>query len=398
MNENELKPEFVGITGLNPFVAHDSSSRSTMFSNHFSQRLAIADPDEKCVQSGLEKEISKYTFSISMPENGRIINIIERYPRGIGEDSLSLNPETVVIYEIDETKEIDYFTIPNFASYHQFFGFKYVFKEGINKIRPDAFIAKGTIFADSNSVSENGGFKYGINLNVAFMSVPAVSDDGLVISKDVLDRLKFPIYETRIVEFGSKNFPLNIYGSKDKYKPFPDIGEYINDTRGDGILMMLREYDSKLAPVDLSIYDTMEPDFVFDKAIYVRGGAGRVIDIKVISNNSRVKQLPDEVCSHIEKYKKAYLEFHKEIIKTEERLRYDYKRKYGENKLNVTPKLHNLLVESLAILNYNETKLKQPLNLFYRQTPIDEYMIEFTIEYNIKPNIGFKLTDEHGKK
>jgi len=394
-HHNSLRTGLLGIHSLNAFSAYNSSSRAVMFSSHFSQRLVIDGADEKRIQTGVEHDLSQYTFNIKMPTDGRIIKIIDRYPPGADSESLTFNPEIIVIYEDEKTKEIDYFSIPYFASYHQFFGFKYVISENINLLKPGAYIPGGTIFADSSSVSKNGGFKYGINANVAFMSIPSVSEDGVMVNRDFLKKLRFKVYETRVIEFGSGKFPLNLYGSKNNYKPFPDIGENIRD---DGILMMLRAYENDLMPVEMSIYDAMEPDFIFDKAIYVRGGNGRVVDIKVTSNNNASKQLPELMSGQIEKYRKAMVKFYHEIINTEENLRYERKRKYGNGKVNFSPKLHRLFIEGLANINHNENKYRQSLNLLYRKSPIDEYRIEFTIEYVIEPNIGFKLTDVAGGK
>ena len=392
---NELHPEMMGIQGLNPFSRHNSASRSYMFGSHISQRLVIEGAEEKRIQTGMELEFGKHTFNVKMPADGQIIKVIHRYPKGIDQDSLPYNPETVVIYENDETKEIDYISIPYYASYHQFFGYKYDIKDAVTKLRPGAYIAKDTIFADSPGVSENGGYMFGTNMNVAFMSVPSVSEDGVLISRSALQKLKFRIYETRVVEFGAGQFPLNLYGSKDEYKPFPDINGPI---REDGVLMMLRNYDNDLMPVEMSIFDTMEPDFTFDKGIYARGGDGRIVDIKVVKNNNPVRQLPEGMSGHTERYAKALLKFHKEIVNTEQRLRYERKQKFGESKLKLSPRFHRLIVESLAIVNYNEAKHKQNLNLLYRKAPIDEYRIEFVVEYVMTPTIGFKISDQHGGK
>lgn len=388
--------EMMGIQGLNSFSRHNSASRSYMFGSHLAQRLVIEGAEEKRIQTGLEHELARHTFSVKMPANGQIIKIIQRYPKGVDTDSLPYNPETIVIYENDETKEIDCISIPHHLSYHQFFGFKYDIKENVtSQLRPGAFIAKDTIFADSPGVSENGGYMYGTNMNVAFMSLPSVSEDGVMISKSALEKLKFRIYETRIVEFGAGQFPLNLYGTKDNYKPFPDINDNI---REDGVLMMMRSYDNDLMPAELSVYDTMEPDFTFDKGVYVRGGEGRVVDIKVMCNNNPVRQLPEGMCAHADRYNRALLRFHKEIVDTEIKLRYEYKRKFGEGKLKLSPRLSRLVVESLAIVNHNEAKFKQGLNLLYRKAPIDEYRIEFVIEYVMKPGLGYKLTDICGGK
>ena len=392
-NKKELEPELLSVHALSSFAMHDSGSRSTMFSNHISQRIVIKGATEKTIQTGVEREFAKHTFSIKMPANGQIIKVIHRYPKGIDQDSLRFNPETIVIYENDETKEIDYFSIPHFASYHQFFGFTYAIKDAASQLKPGAYIAKDTIFADSPSVSENNGYMYGTDMNVAFMSLPSVSEDGIMISKDALEKLKFDIFETRIVECGAGHFPLNLYGTKDVYKPFPDIGDYI---REDGVLMMMRTYDNDLMPVEMSIYDTMEPDFIFDKGVYVRGGKGRVVDIKVVSNNNPNKQLPETMCEHLEKYQRALIRFHSEIVDTEKKLRFERKRKFGESKLKLSPRLHRLMVESLAVTNHDSAKIKHGLNLLYRKAPIDEYRIEFVIEYEMTPTDAFKLTDTHG--
>ncbi len=392
--KNEMRLEMMGIQGLNSFSRHNSASRSYMFGSHISQRLVIEGAEEKRIQTGLEREFSRYTFSVKMPTNAQIIKVIQRYPPGVDKDSLPYNPETFVIFENDKTKEIDYISIPAHASYHQFFGFKYDLKyDQISKLRPGAFIAEGTIFADSPGVTENGGYMYGTNLNAAFMSIPSVSEDGVMISKSALEKLKFRVYETRVVEFGAGQFPLNLYGSKDVYKPFPDINDFI---RNDGLLMMLRNYDNDLMPVELSVFDTMECDFTFDRGTYARGGEGRIVDIKVISNNNPVKQLPDAMCPQVDRYSKALFKFHKEIVDTEAQLRYERKRKYGEAKLRISPKLQRLVVESLAITNHKEAAFKQNLNLLFRKAPIDEYRVEFVIEYVMTPTVGFKLTDVHG--
>ncbi len=393
---NEMHLEMMGIQGFNSFARHNSASRSYMFGSHISQRLVIEGAEEKRIQTGLEREFSRHTFSVKMPADAQVIKVIQRYPKGVDSNSLPFNPETIVVFEHDDTKEIDYISIPYHASFHQFFGYKYDIKEDkTSMLRPGAFIPKDTIFADSPGVTKNGGYMYGTNLNIAFMSVPSVAEDGVTISKSALEKLKFRIYETRVVEFGAGQFPLNLYGTKDNYKPFPDINDNI---REDGVLMMLRNYDPDLMPVEMSIYDTMEPDFTFDKGVYVRGGQGRVVDVKVVSNNNTTRQLPEAMCQHTDKYQRALLRFHKEIVDLEAQLRYERKRKYGESKLKLSPKFHRLVVESLAITNHDPARHKQSLNLLYRKAPIDEYRIEFVVEYVITPGIGFKITDISGGK
>jgi hypothetical protein len=403
---SELSPELYGFHSLNFSVPYDSSARSVMFSSHFSQHLTIDGATEKRIQTGAEIELAKYTFSVKMPEDGTILKVIERYPRTLDGDSIRENPETLVIYEDRNTHELGCFSIPTFASYHQYFGFKYKLTQACNLLTPGTKIDKGTVFADTPAVSENGGYMYGTEMNIAFMSHPSVAEDGIMISRDVLPRLKFRLYERRSVEFGNNYFPLNMYGRTGEYKPFPDIGDRIRDH---GILAMLRPYDSSLTPVEMSIYDVMEPDFIFDKPVYVRGKGGKVVDIKVFKDNQEVSGVPTGIMEGMEKYPAALRRYYRDILNFEKGLAMENLKKGYSGKLALKPEFHRLMVEAMAVLGepipksyqareIRESKSQPRLNLMYRKAPIDNYRIEFTIEYEITPVEGFKLTDSHGCK
>jgi hypothetical protein len=263
------------------------------------------------------------------------------------------------------------------------------------RLTPGAFIEKGAIFADSPAVQDNSCYSPGINANVAYMSLPSVSEDGLMVSKSFVNKLKTRLYETRVFQFGSNCFALNIYGNYKEYKIMPEIGEF---TREDGLIACTREYDTSLAPVEMSISDVLEPIADFDKMVYSRGGIGRVVDIEVVSNNNQMKNLPEEMSSQVMKYQKALLKFYQELLDTEENLIISRRKKFGTSKLKLTPALHNLLVTARAVVNHNASKLRKDLKLQYRKDPIDEFRVKIVIEYEISPREAFKLTDQEGSK
>ena len=148
-NANELHREFLSVLGLNSFVGNVSSPRSQMFSSHIGQRLVINGATEKFIQSGMEQEFGKYTFSVKMPADANIIKIVEKYPLGDDVSSIKQNPLTTVIFENLKTNEIDILDIPYYCSYHQYFGFKYESQSGLSKLKPKAFVPEGTVFADT---------------------------------------------------------------------------------------------------------------------------------------------------------------------------------------------------------------------------------------------------------
>lgn len=390
---NEACPELLSLHGINSTVTQDSAARSVMFGSHFSQRLPIKGATEKRLQTGVEEDMAKYTFSIKMPEDGTILFVIDRYPPGLDSDAIPGNPETLVIYEDDKTKEIGCFLIPLYASYHQYFGFEYKKTPMASKIAPGAFFEKGTIFADSPSVGENNGLKTGIELNMCFMSHEAGSEDGVMICSDVLPRLQFKVYENRTVECGSNSFLLNTYGTRDKPKPFPDIGECV---REDGILAISRTYDVDLSPVEMSITDVMEPDYIFDTPTYVRGGGGRVIDIRMYHDENESSPTPTLLMDGVKKYSRALKRYYRKILDAEKSIIAERKKKYGTGDVVFKPELNQLIFTAYAILADQFQKSAPKLIKQYRKAPVDDYRIEFVIEYTLTPTIGNKLTCCHG--
>ena len=394
---NELSAEFFGIQATNATAMFDSSSRAQMHTSHFSQRIVLNKHDEKILITGVEKKLAPYTFNIKMPENGRIFRIIHKYdPKGSINIRGKQHTNTIIIYQRESDGHYDYFEIPYFHSNHQIFGFRYVPNgKNIAKIQPNAYIEKDTIFADAPTVSEQGTYDYGVNTNVAFMSMKAVAEDGFIVSDRYMQRHAFRIQEKRSIGVGKDSFLVNLYGkSATDIQPLPGLGEFV---RKDGLLAAMRTYNKELNPVEMSIFDMQEVNYTFDKSIYVRAGGGRVTDITVIRNNETLKFMPSEITGFLDKYADAYLEYNKKIYEAYLDIKKETKAKLGKDIAEIDPKLHALIVDAMTICNIDVHKVRQPLKLLYRKQPIDEYHIEVTIEHEIIPDIpGMKLTDLHG--
>jgi hypothetical protein len=63
--------------------------------------------------------------------------------------------------------------------------------------------------------------------------------------------------------------------------------------------------------------------------------------------------------------------------------------------LQMTPALHRFVVECLAVTKEGKGVRIQKT---YRQESLDVHRVEFVIEYDIVPGVGFKITDLFGKK
>ena len=378
---NELDPVLLGTGGLALFKSTNSSPRVQMFMSHVGQALVVDGASPRRIQTGVEREFGKYTFSIKMPCDGKILKIIEKYPRSIGRDAIAENPKILIIYEDVYTKEAGMVEIDRFHCEHQYFGFSYVLTEEAKKLSEGSHVKKGTILADSPTIDKNKNWCYGVETNVVMMSVPAIIEDGVVVRKGYLDKLKTKGYESRIAGFGKNKYPLNLYGDKDNYKPFPDIGDRIRD---DGLLMAFRNYDDLLGPIEMTPEALMEVDYVYDKTTFAKPGA-KIIDINVNHDiNGGFYPTPTEMTGQVDKYNNSARVYYQSILDAHRKLK---------DPLKVTPHFHRLVVESLAYLNNpGSQKAQGKINYCYRRAPLDDYRVEITFEYDIRPNIGFKLT------
>ena len=392
-NENQLRPALLGICSLNFAHGHSSASRIHMLSNHLGQMLVLNGATERRFQTGMERQYGKYTFNVKMPANGEILHIIDRYRRTHGKDSIEMNPQTVVVYEDDETKVIGIIDLAGHCSNHQYFGFKYAEGKDMDKLFVGSKVAKDAVFLESPSITDEGGYKYGLQGNVAYMTLPATSEDGVLVSRDFLPKLGFKTYETRIVEWGSKKFALNLYPDLDvngmplNFKPYPDIGQVI---REDGLLMALRAYDpAELAGVEPGVRDAMEVDFTFDTTVYANGPGGRVVDIRIHHGLNRRNHAAVNMDEQSQKYDDARRQFYARILEV-------WRKLYHErgDALVLTPAFNRLVVEAQSVVS--EVSTGQGVSKMYRKAPLDDYWIEFVVEYDIIPTTGFKITDLHG--
>lgn len=384
---NEISPDLQAATGLSPWVIYNSSSRLQMVGSHVSQFLVVKGAEVRRNLTLAEREFGTATFKIKIPCNAEILEIIEKYPKQLGIGSVEFNPSTVIVYRDLDTGDLDCLTIPRYHSLHQHFGFPYKMKSAVNRLYKGATIAKDTVLADSPNIDDHGNYMMGIEANVAFMSIPGVIEDGVVISESLAEKLTTIGYEHRQATWGENSFPLNLYGTEDEYKPFPEIGQPIRD---DGLLFALRRFDSLLAPVEMSPKALMTPDYNFDRLVYAKPNA-KIIDISIRNaSKSHGPATPTGMDTSVERYFKMELSYYDKIIETYQRL----KKEYGLQ-VRLTPKFHALIVEAYM---FKPSKEKQRSTQIYQRVPMDDWRVEVTFEYDILPTDGFKITDLHGGK
>lgn len=407
-HKKEIIPEMLALHAINPGVLHNSPSRSVMMTQHLPAHLVISGSEPPNPMTGLEYEMGKYTFGTRMPENGKILEVIKRYNISAGSGGINGQPEITVIYQKDDTGELDVFHIRQWESFHQYFGYANKPTEALNtQLWPGRSIPKDTVFADTPAVVADGSYTYGVNLETAAMDVPGVAEDGVILSEAALSKFGIKLYETREVSCGQLSFPINLNGDDKEYKIFQDIGEYI---RHDGLIMATRPYTDRMSAATMGVKELRTVDHIFDKKVYSRGTSlkglyekatvksGRIVDIQVIRNNDQVRHLPPSMTTQLDRYAKALKNYYQEILAVESRKIAENRKMGGDGRVRMTPKLQNLIVRAKAVTGQTGNRFQGNIGLQYRRTPLDEYTITFVVEHTLVPNLGWKLTDPNGGK
>lgn len=387
--ENQHFVELQGISAIDPYLSGSSASRTQMLTNNMGQRLVLINGTERYQQTGVEKDHAKYTFQVKAPCHMRVLNIVNRYPRSYGNDSIKLNPETYVIYENNETGEIDVLVLTQFRSMHTTFGFRYVHGPGMAMLAERAEIPKDTIFLQSEGISENGVLMMGREANVVAMTLPGVGEDGIVAVDEELEKMGYRTIIRRSTGFGPAWTPLNTYGtSPQDYRICPDIGELV---REDGLLIGVRPYSEDTSPYDHSAHGLMEFQHNHDRGLWVRHG-GRVIDINVIHDpQSRQARCLAGTDVQLHKYSNAVIKFNEQLFGI-----YAALQKKKQSSLHVSPALTNLFVRSMYFTNRGKGGPRIPAE--QQKAKLDDWYVEFTIETEHIPDVGSKLSGFYGNK
>lgn len=382
----DMHPSLFSVCGMSPYPGHNTSPRIQMYSAQIGQSLTIKHPTLRYQQTGMEYEFGKCTFNVAFPTDANIIKVIHLYNKTMDNQTIDENPEDVIIYECIHTNTVDALVVPRYKSLHPYFGFWFKPTAAYDLVGYKTHIPKGTVILDSPNKLPNGGYMLGRELQVAFMSHEAVADDGIAICDDVLEYFKYNTFEKRVLEWGSKRVPLNMYGTPDRYQSFPEIGQTV---REDGILAAFRNTDKTLGPVEQSIYDLMVPDNIMDRIIYAPPG-GKVIDIRIDWTEDAGNNTLTGTDEQALKYRTATHAFYTKILT-------EYKRLHRERGKNL--KIGNdfsSLVRKAQEVTVPVTNPK--LIKLHRSVPMDDYRVEIVVMCEKKNREGSKFTDCHGGK
>ena len=384
-----LSPELLGIAGIaNPFPQNCSSQRLTMFSSHLMGRLNLVKAEVPNVFTGFDLLMGDYTFNqFPIESDIKIIKIIPKFRR----IELKKNPSITIIYQNLDNDEYDYAEVTKYVNS----GENYGFKNNLNKIfslKEGDILEKGEeIVYPYSKNPETGEYGYGINANIAYMSLLKTYEDAFIISKSLAQRLGIIFIENVDFHINFNRYPLNLYGNEEEYKVFPDIGERVDEN---GIISAFRKINKNFVLLDFNNFEISKPNSFSDKILVGMPNA-TIIDIDVYLDKQL--KLLKVAYDQFFKYSTYKIEYYQDVYKAYMQI--------GKSKISY--KLNTLFTKAIeyliagidkykkAELGYSlpsiNVKIQKKGSLIYLLTNI-QYM------YECHADVAFKISDRGGGK
>ena len=378
-----------GSTLLCPLTQFISSQRMGMFNSNIVQALIPHGAEIPAIASGYEREFMKYTFNTSrMEQNATIIACIPKYKQNVGKSPIRFNPSFVLVYIGEEDGLVHYKDIARYVKGTDGFGYENIIKE--NFLRAGVGIPKGTEITHSKAV-KGSQYGFGVNANVAYMSMKETAEDAFCMSQSLAERLTSTGIKTTVINIDKNMVPLNLYGTSDEYKFMPDLHENI---REDGILCAFRNVNEASMIVDMTDQSLMIPQPIHDEIYYAPEPNAIIIDVDVYKNPNRQIKTPPHILSQFDKYTENNMDFHTKILEI-------YEKECKRGGKRPSPEFSVLVCRAVEILTANKQKvmgIKSSAKFAFKGEQIKFIQLVITYKYENKVTKGSKSTGREGAK
>ena len=225
----EVSP--MSLFGASAMVFPDkiSTVRGVMGTRHASQRVVLRNPEFPRIFTGAENEFGeRSSWNIKAKDDYQLVKTFKKF-----KDS----PVSPIAYIFKNLRTGKYSCEIVKPTHHlvEKYGFRmnnYV--QG--RFNDGDILPKGTTIAQSSSYV-NDNYCAGRNIRMTYTVKPELTEDALVISDRAAESLAYDMVDIVTVNIKQSSFLLNKYGNENLYKPFPNIGEEIQND----ILCSIRE-------------------------------------------------------------------------------------------------------------------------------------------------------------
>lgn len=236
----EVNP--LSLTGMSAmaFPEKISTTRGGMMVKHVSQRLVVRKPEFPMLFSGAENEFGKRSsWDVRATADYRLMKKFVKFPNA------PYSPIAYIFQNVENGKFLCKIYNPA-VNLVEKYGFR--MHNNIPNIQEGDLLPKGSSIAQSSSYVDDN-YCAGVNVRMAYAVLPELTEDSLIISDECAKSLEYDFVDTVTVNVSKKSFLLNRYGRNGEYKPFPNIGEEVQDD----ILCSIREnsYVSSVAEASI---------------------------------------------------------------------------------------------------------------------------------------------------
>jgi len=264
----------LGISAFNNFASNEASARSVMLGSQLSGIVANYIGDERSLISSIDREFSKASNNVIVPED---CTVIARHSK-FGIANLEKGEvDIILLVRLDSTNTTSVIIVPSFVIQAPKHGYRMRWTELLNDCLPGTRLFKDDILATVPTHRANHGWAPGNEFIVAAVTHPFIIEDAGYISHQAAKKSKFSVLKELSITVHQDECVLDIYGNDEiGYKPFPLIGEQVNEYGG---ILGVRKFNSK-QPVLMRKDNMRKPNFEKGEIFYVKEGS-TVVDVEV---------------------------------------------------------------------------------------------------------------------
>ena len=252
----------VGVSSMG-FPEKISTVRSGMCTKHTSQRVVLDHPEFPYIYTGAENEFGqRSSWNIKATDDYQLMRVFRKF---------SAYPQSTTAYIFKNLRTGKFICKIVKPCEHLIEKFGFRMNNHMNGRMEGDILPKGTIIAQSSSYV-NDNYCAGVNIRFAYAVLPELTEDAIVISEDAAKMLEYSFVDVVDVTLKNNAFLLNRYGDQDHYKPFPDIGEEVQND----VICSIRENSYMSSASEARI------PHINDKAKFTHGGI--VADIDIYTN------------------------------------------------------------------------------------------------------------------
>lgn len=325
----------LGMSGMTA-SGHINAMRTTMFTAHLKQFVNLINPECPRIFTSMENVVGTHSnsykiLSSRIRNNTKVVNfdtdddgnyidtepVVEDKPQKdfddyeiiekiVKFDDIIEHPQIYsLIVKNKRTGEYDIVTRSPVEDLTENFGYLYN-NEVIDSFDEGDTIPKGTVLYKSTSYDEDMNYRYGLNAYTCYTLDPFTSEDAAVVSESFAKRCVSIQSEEYSINMNDNDYLLNIYGDKNEYKVFPNIGEHADD-----VLCALRRMESSRLLYDFkdkNLRQIMDQD-----KVYSLDYESEIIDITIYNNNDELEDTP--FTHQIMRYLKSQNKYYKRLYK-----------------------------------------------------------------------------------